>query len=95
MRLIISDIDGTLLDQSGGLPPENIAALAAAALLAAPLALASIRKRDSSEQIARQLGVPRALGCDGVAMIYDERGEELPSIGSPPHLARRIAAEAT
>ncbi|MBK9713005.1 MAG: HAD family phosphatase [Kouleothrix sp.] len=92
IRLIISDIDGTLLDQSGVLPPENIAALAAAARLGLRIALASIRKRDSSEQIARQLGVPCALVCDGGAMIYDERGEKLQSMCIPLDLARRIAA---
>jgi hydroxymethylpyrimidine pyrophosphatase-like HAD family hydrolase len=92
IRLIISDVDGTLLDQHGALPPANLGALAAAVAGGARLALATIRKRDSAEQVARLLGVPCALICDGGATIYDTDGARIHSITIPIELARAIAA---
>jgi HAD superfamily hydrolase (TIGR01484 family) len=92
INLIISDIDGTLLDANGDLPPGNAEALAAAAAGGARLALASIRKRDSAERVALQLGLPCTLVCDGGATIYDERGAKLHSLTIPLDLARAIAA---
>jgi hydroxymethylpyrimidine pyrophosphatase-like HAD family hydrolase len=90
--LIVTDIDGTLLDSNGDLPPGNAEALAAAAARGARLALATIRKRDSTEAIARQLGLPCALVCQGGAAIYDEAGAELRALTIPLDLARAIAA---
>jgi hypothetical protein len=92
IHLIISDIDGTLLDVHGDLPPANVAALGAAVERGARVALATIRKRDSAERVARQLGVPCALACDGGATIYDERGDKIYSLTIPLDLARAIAA---
>ncbi|HJZ48653.1 MAG TPA: HAD family hydrolase [Roseiflexaceae bacterium] len=92
IQLIISDIDGTLIGPDGVLPPENIAALGLAVERGARLAVATIRKRDSAEQIARRLGVGCALVCDGGATIYDERGVRLHSLTIPLDLARALAA---
>jgi HAD superfamily hydrolase (TIGR01484 family) len=92
IRLIISDIDGTLLGPDGALPPENIVALGQAAARGVRLAVATIRKRDSAEQIARQLGSACTLICDGGASIYDERGARLHSLSIPLDLARALAA---
>ena len=92
IRLIISDIDGTLIDQHGDLPPANVAALADAAGRGVRLALATIRKRDSAERVAVQLGVPCVLVCDGGATIYDEAGATLHRLTIPLDLARAIAA---
>jgi len=92
IRLIISDIDGTLIDHDGELPPANVAALAEAHARGARVALASIRKRDSTEQVARRLGIPCALVCDGGATIYDELGQRIHSVTIPLDLARAIAA---
>jgi HAD superfamily hydrolase (TIGR01484 family) len=92
MKLIITDIDGTLLDIHGDLPPGNVAALAAAAERGARVALASIRKRDSTERVAQELGLPCTLVCDGGATIYDENGVRLRHLTIPLELARAIAA---
>jgi len=94
IRLIISDIDGTLLGPDGALPLENIVALGQAAARGVRLAVATIRKRDSAEQIARQLGSACTLICDGGASIYDERGARLHSLSIPLDLARALAAQA-
>jgi hydroxymethylpyrimidine pyrophosphatase-like HAD family hydrolase len=92
IRLIISDIDGTLLDEQGDLPPANPVALARALERGVRLALATIRKRDSTERIIEQLGLPCAMICDGGATIYDEHGALVHSLTIPLELAREIAA---
>jgi 5-amino-6-(5-phospho-D-ribitylamino)uracil phosphatase len=92
IRLIISDIDSTLLGEHGELPPANAEALAAAAARGVRIALATIRKRDSAASIAERLELLCALVCDGGAMIYDERGAVLRALTIPLDLARAIAA---
>jgi 5-amino-6-(5-phospho-D-ribitylamino)uracil phosphatase len=92
IKLIITDIDGTLLDHNGDLPPGNAEALAAALARGARLALATIRKRDSTERVAHQIGLPCALICQGGATIYDEQGAELCALTIPLDLARSVAA---
>jgi hypothetical protein len=91
IRLIITDIDGTLLDRYGGLPPGNAEALAAALGRGARLALATVRKRDATEEIARRLALPCVLVCQGGAAVYDEQGTQLRSLAIPLDLARAIA----
>src|SRR5262245_11980156 len=91
MKLIITDIDGTLLDHYGDLPPGNAEALVAALDRGARLALATIRKRDSTERVAQQLGLPCTLVCQGGAAIYDEWGTALRTLTIPLDLARAVA----
>ena len=92
IKLIISDIDGTLLGPDGTLPAENVVALGLAVARGVRLAVATIRKRDSAEQIARRLGIACTLVCDGGAMIYDAQGARLHSLAIPLALARALAA---
>jgi 5-amino-6-(5-phospho-D-ribitylamino)uracil phosphatase len=92
IRLIVTDIDGTLLGPDGLLPHENITALGLAAERGVRLALATIRKRDSAEQIARLLQIACTLVCDGGATIYDQQGARLHSQTIPLDLARALAA---
>src|SRR5215213_10882076 len=92
IKLIISDIDGTLIGPDGILPSENVVALGLAAARGVRLAVATIRKRDSAEQIALRLGVACTLVCDGGATIYDEYGTRLYSQSIPLELARELAA---
>src|SRR4051794_1760159 len=92
IKLIISDIDGTLIGPDGSLPAQNIAALGLAAARCVRLAVATIRKRDSAEQIAQRLGSACSLVCDGGATIYDEQGTRLHTQSIPLELARALAA---
>ncbi len=92
IRLIVSDIDSTLIDHAGYLPPDNVVALAEANALGVRVALATIRKRDSALYIAEQLGVPCALICNGGASIYSPEGAELAARLIPLELARALAA---
>ncbi len=92
MRLIITDIDGTLLDRYDDLPPGNVPALAAALQRGVRLVLATVRKRDATEAIVRMLGLPCTIVCQGGATIYDEGGAQLRSLSIPFELARELAA---
>jgi len=92
IRLIICDIDGTLLDRYGDLPPGNAEALAEALGRGVRLVLATVRKRDAAEMIARRVGLACTLVCQGGATIYDEHGELLRATAIPIELARAIAA---
>jgi 5-amino-6-(5-phospho-D-ribitylamino)uracil phosphatase len=94
IQLIITDIDGTLLDHYGDLPPGNAEALAMALERGARLVLATIRKRDSTERIAQQLGLPCTLVCQGGSAIYDGYGGVLRTLTIPLDLAHSIAAVA-
>src|SRR6266496_371034 len=91
IRLIISDIDSTLLGPQGELPVENIAALQAAVQRGVRVSLATIRKRDSTLLIVDKLGVPCTLVCNGGATIFDEQGAILRALTIPLDLARSIA----
>jgi 5-amino-6-(5-phospho-D-ribitylamino)uracil phosphatase len=91
ISLIASDIDGTLLDPAGTLPQANARALREAHARGVRVALASIRKRDSSAHIAELLGVPCILITQGGALIYDEAGATLHESPIQLELAREIA----
>jgi len=92
IRLIISDIDSTLLGPQGELPLENIAALQAAVRHGVRLSFATIRKRDATLIVADNVGVPCTLVCNGGATIFDEQGVELRALTIPLDVARSIAA---
>lgn len=92
MRLIATDIDGTLIDHTGRLPEANRAALHSAVERGVRLALATVRKRDAAELVVRQLGLPCLLICEGGAAVYDERATPLQTLSIPLELARAIAA---
>jgi HAD superfamily hydrolase (TIGR01484 family) len=92
IRLVISDIDATLLGPGGELAAENSELLQQASARGVRIALATIRKRDSALSIAERLGVSCALVCNGGASIYDEHGSQLRSLTIPLELARAIAA---
>jgi hydroxymethylpyrimidine pyrophosphatase-like HAD family hydrolase len=92
IRLVISDIDSTLLGPQGELPAENIAALQAAAQRGIRVSFATIRKRDATLLVTDNVGVPCTLVCNGGATIFDQHGLELRALTIPLDLARSIAA---
>jgi len=92
IRLIISDIDSTLLGPQGELPVDNIVALQAAVRRGVRVSFATIRKRDATLLIVDQVGVSCTLVCNGGATIFDEQGIELRALTIPLDLARSIAA---
>mgnify|MGYP002394664563 FL=1 len=73
VRLIVSDIDGTLLNDAKEVSQATIAALRRASELGIAIALASGRKTSSIRLIAAQLGVPcYIIGYNGAEIRHGD-----------------------
>ena len=92
MKLIMTDIDGTLIDHERKLPHANVRALAEAHARGVRLSVATVRKRDAALKIVNMLGVPCMVVCQAGAAIYDENGATMQTISIPIELASAIAA---
>ena len=80
IRLIASDIDGTLIWR-GALPPANRIALRNAQRAGYQVLLATVRKYSSAKEIADLVGISCPLICEGGATVYDHTGDCVRSIG--------------
>jgi hydroxymethylpyrimidine pyrophosphatase-like HAD family hydrolase len=94
IRLVATDVDGTLVIPGGTVPEENRAALRDAAARGVTMALATIRIRKAALKVVQQLGLPMPLVCQGGATVYDAEGRLLHEESLPLDLAREIAAYA-
>ncbi|WP_318764944.1 Cof-type HAD-IIB family hydrolase [Lactiplantibacillus carotarum] len=61
IKLIVSDIDGTLVDDQGALRPTTIAGVQAAVAQGATMVLASARSPKGMFQLAQQLGIQSTM----------------------------------
>lgn len=91
IRLIATDLDGTLLDSDGRVPPANRSALQKAMERGVRLVLATARKAGSTAALAPMLMLPCARICHNGARIWDWEGVELRHYRVPMDLAERIA----
>ena len=91
IRLIATDLDGTLLDSDGRIPLENRRALERAVKSGVRLALATARKASTTASVARALGLPCARIAHNGARIWDWTGRELRHYRLPMELAESIA----
>ena len=91
IRLILLDLDGTLLDSNKNLPEENRAALERAAARGVHIVPASGRLYGGMPECVRALPFVRyAVGSNG-AQIYDaRRSKVLHRAEIPPRLAGRV-----
>lgn len=92
VRLIATDIDGTLLNSENMLPAANHAAVQRALAQGVQLALVTARKRSSTLAVAAQLGVPCACIAHNGARIWDWSGQELRHLVIDLDLAHAIVA---
>lgn len=92
IRLVATDVDGTLLLPGHALPPENREALREAAARGVRVALATVRVRRTALRVVEALGIPCGLVCQGGATVFDEEGRLLHEVPIPLDLARSIAA---
>lgn len=92
IRLIATDLDGTLLNSENQVPAANRRALERAMAQGVQLALATARKRSSTLAIAAQLGLPCACIAHNGARAWDWDGRELRHLVVELTLAREIAA---
>lgn len=91
IRLIATDIDGTLLDSDHQLPPANRAAVEAALARGVQLALVTARKQASTFAVAQLLGLPCACIAHNGARIWDWKQRELQHLVVDLDLAREVA----
>ncbi len=77
IKLIATDLDNTLLDRGGVLPPATLHTVARARALGVPTAVVTGRSYASAGVIARRLGGNAPIICYNGAMILRE-GEEAP-----------------
>lgn len=91
IRLIATDIDGTLLDSDSQLPPLNRAVLEAALKANVRLALVTARKQSSTFAVAELLSLPCACIAHNGARIWDWQGHELQHLVVDLELAREVA----
>lgn len=94
IRLIATDVDGTLMPPGGEVPAENREALRAAAERGVHVALATVRFRPSAMRVVDALGIPCHLVSQGGATVYDPEGRLLHETVIPLDLAREVAAYA-
>ena len=92
IRLIATDIDGTLMEPGTTVPEGNRAALRAASKRGVRIALATVRTRLTAARIVEEIGVPCDLVCQGGAVVYDADGRLLHEVVIPLDLARDLAA---
>jgi 5-amino-6-(5-phospho-D-ribitylamino)uracil phosphatase len=91
IRIIATDIDHTLLDERGNLPPINAEALQMAVQRGIHVILATARRREPTLGIARMLGIPATLVCHNGARIWDHAGREIVHMTLDMAVARRLA----
>ncbi len=91
IRLIATDLDGTLLDSEGGVPEANRRALRVALERGVRLVLATARKASSTAAVAGMLGLPCARIAHNGARTWDWDGVERRHFRVSLDLADRIA----
>ncbi len=92
IRVIATDIDHTLVDERGLLPPINVEAIQSAAARGIRIVLATARRRQPTQEVARRLGVPVTLVCHNGGRVWDEKDRELIHHTIDLATARRLAA---
>ena len=73
IRLVISDLDGTLLDSTGRISPRTRESIARARELGVVVTFATGRHWDSAKGIAYELSLSEGVICNNGAMIIDPK----------------------
>jgi hydroxymethylpyrimidine pyrophosphatase-like HAD family hydrolase len=91
IRLVATDIDGTLLNSENMLPAANRRALAQALEQGVQIALVTARKRSSTYSVAATLGIPCACIAHNGARAWDWDDHEIRHLVVDLALAQEIA----
>jgi Cof subfamily protein (haloacid dehalogenase superfamily) len=90
IKLIVTDVDGTLLNSDHQLPERNIAVLKAAAEQGVKIALATGKTHGSVQGTIEQLGIPvYGIYLQGM-MIMDAEGKVYSQQSLHPDVARQV-----
>ena len=90
IRLLVSDIDGTLVRHDKSLPAENAAAIRAVVSRGLMVSLISARPAAGILPIAAELGLEGPFGAFNGGTIFTLSGGETCSAQVPPTLAREL-----
>jgi len=93
IRLLAIDIDGTLLDRAGQVPPENRRAIAAALDRGVQVALVTGRGFTFARPVAEQLDLPVALVASNGAVVRRLDGTTILRRLMPLAIAREVLAQ--
>lgn len=77
IKIVFTDVDGTLLDAEHRVIPEACASVQKLAQLGIPLVLVSARMPEGLTTIQREMGFTGPLVCYSGAYVLDEQGTEL------------------
>lgn len=77
IKIVFTDVDGTLLDAEHRVIPEACASVQKLAQLGIPLVLVSARMPEGLATIQREMGFTGPLVCYSGAYVLDEQGAEL------------------
>lgn len=94
IRLLAVDIDGTLLDSNGQLPPDNRSAIAAAIEAGVEVALATGRRYDFARFVFEQLPAPLTLILSNGAVVKTRDGQTMMRRLLPREVARQVLSAA-
>ena len=92
IRLIASDLDGTLLDKNGKLPPDTFEVIAALTNCGIRFAAASGRQYGNLARLFAPVADQMAFICENGAFCVVE-GKEAASIAIPSEMAKEVIAE--
>ena len=92
IRLLALDIDGTILDSNGRIPPDNKTAIAAAIDAGVEVALATGRRYEFARPIFEQLPGPLTLILSNGAVVKRQSGETVLRRLLPRAVARDVLA---
>jgi hypothetical protein len=94
IKLIAMDVDGTLLDSTSHVPPENARTIAEAAARGIEIVLVTGRRFDFVKHIAEQLPCEVHLIVNNGALIKSRSGETHQRNLLPANVARRVLESA-
>src|SRR5688500_19230088 len=92
IRLLAIDLDGTLLDSEGRLPPSNVDAIARATAAGVEIALATGRRYEFARPVFDQLPGPLTLILSNGAIVKTRDGTTLSRQLLPRAIARDVLA---
>lgn len=90
IRLLVCDIDGTLVRNDKSLPEQNIAAVRDLVARGIPVSLISARPPAGVEGIARALGLKGLMGAFNGGTLFEPGGRELASYKVPHTTAQGL-----
>ena len=90
IRLIASDMDGTLVNDKGIISEENITAIRKAQEMGIKVAIATGRPYDGTKREMEEAGLVLPLICLNGAEIFTEKGENLKTTPLSKEVAREI-----